>query len=371
MTPALRSVLVIGATIAYDLIVWDGAVVTTTDASLPYWLPPALIVAVHQCLWWRRSRPVAVFAIEAIFAMVSLWVPLWQPFAGLLVAVFAVAVGTPLAVSRFALVLVPIPILAHNLGQARHSVAPLQAVLLLSLLSLGVAVAAWALGRNRRRHSQRLRRWQLDQDELREQALRAERVELARELHDGVANTITAVLVQAAAARAGAAGDPQTLHGIEASARRAMEEIQATLRLMPRGTAETDGPSLDDLPSLLELGRAAGLHVVPTVCGRPRQLEPAASTAAYRAVQEGITNALKYAPPGTRCEVSLNWGPDELVIGVVDRPSGQAPRPAMPATGGRGLRGLADRVGSLGGVVESGAQGTGFRLEARLPVGAA
>ena len=177
MNARLQSLLVVSAAIAYDVIVWDGAVTTASGDSVPYWLPPALIVAVHQSLWWRRSRPVAVFAIEATFAMVSLWVPLWQPFAGLLVAVFAVAVGAPLAVSRFALILLPIPVLAHNLAQARQAVAPLQALLLLSLLSLGVSVGTWALGRNRRRHAQGLRHWQRNQDDLRENAVRAERIE--------------------------------------------------------------------------------------------------------------------------------------------------------------------------------------------------
>lgn len=370
MNATLRSLLVVTAVTGYDLIVWDGAVSTTTGAVLPYWLPPVVIVALHQSLWWRRSRPALVFAIEAGFAMVSLWVPMWQPMAGLLVALFAIAVGTPLAVSRFALILMPVPVLAHNLAQARNVTTPLQAVLLLSLLSLGVSVAAWALGRNRRRHSQRLRRWQLEQDDLREQALVAERVELARELHDGVANTITAVMVQAAAARAAASGDSQTLHGIEASARRAMEEIQATLRLMPRGIGDAAGPTLDDLPNLFDLGRAAGLDVVHRESGTRRPLPSAASAAAYRTVQEGITNTLKYAPPGTRCRVSLAWGPDELVIDVIDEPSAPTHRPALPATGGRGLPGLAERLGRFGGAVESGAHGSGFRLEARLPVGA-
>ncbi len=368
MNATSRSLLVIVAAITVDLLFWDGENALVNGSTLPLWLPVVLTVVVHSTLLWRRQRPLLVLGIQVCFAMVSLAVPLWQPTAGLLVATFAVAANTPSRTARWGW-LVAVPLLCHalTLGLWSQSAAGvLQAV----ALHLVVGAAAWITGRRVYHRGKQLRTWHVDQERLHVEATTNERIELARELHDGVANTITAVLVQAAAARTSANNDAETLHGIEASARKAMEEIQATLRLMPSGRSGAAGPTLDDLPSLFELGRAAGIDIVHTQTGTPRPLQPAASTAAYRAVQEGITNTLKYAPPGTRCLISLAWGPDELVIDVIDQPSHRAPRPTLPATGGRGLRGLADRVGGLGGAVESGSHGTGFRLEARLPVGA-
>lgn len=93
-----------------------------------------------------------------------------------------------------------------------------------------------------RRRSRQLHAWHAEQERLHVQAVLDERVALARELHDGVANTITTVLVQAAAGRAAARGDAELLHGIERTARQAMEEIQATLRLMPRNAGVPRAP---------------------------------------------------------------------------------------------------------------------------------
>ncbi len=364
-----RSLLVVAAAITVDLLFWDGDVALANGAAIPLWLPVLLTVSVHSSLLWRRQRPLPVFGVQLCFAMVTVAVPFWQPVAGLLVATFAVAANTPSRTARWGW-LVAVPLLCHalTLGLWSNTVA---GVLQAAALHLAAGAAAWTWGRRVHHRSRQLRDWHADQERLHVEAATSERIELARELHDGVANTITAVLVQASAARAAATGDPDTLHDIERSARRAMEEIQAALRLMPRGPDGSSGPTLDDLPSLFDVGTAAGLDMVHTQSGIPRPLEPAASTAAYRAVQEGITNTLKYAPPGTRCLVSLAWGTDELVIDVIDQPARTtAPRPTLPATGGRGLAGLSDRLRTVGGAVESGAHGSGFKLEARLPVGA-
>lgn len=361
----VRTAAVVIAAIAVDLLFWDGATMTTDGGSLPWLLPVALTAAVHQSLWWRRSHPGVVMTIQCLFGVVSLAVPLWQPFAGLLIALYSVALTMPLPMSRLALVASAVPMVAHSVGQARVSVAPLQTLVVLAALWLAAAAAAWALGRHRRGRSLRLGRWQREQDALHEQVAKAERLALARELHDGAANTITNVLMLAAIARA--AGNEE-MAGVEAGARRAMEEIQATLRLMPRPGEPVRGPGLDELPELYTLARAAGLDVEVTTSGTRRPLPPDVELAAYRAVQEGVTNAVKYAP-GSRCRVSLDWAQDELVVSVADRPAATtaAVPVALPTTSGRGLAGLDDRLRPLGGWVESGHNGPGFRLVAGVP----
>lgn len=370
MTGPTRGALVVAAAIAADLLFWDGEVRLAGGGELPLWMPVLLTVAVHSTLWWRRRNPLPVLWVQVGFAMVSVVVPLWQPLAGLLIAIFALAANTDRSVARWGwLAIVPLASHAAALGLSAES--ELVGVLQATALHLAGGTACWVAGRRVHRRGLQMRAWQADQDRLRTEATLNERVALARELHDGVANTITAVLVQAAAARAAASADPGALRGIEAAARRAMEEIQATLALMPRGRGTGNGPQLDDLPALLALAGEAGLDVRHTETGAPRPLPPDVQTAVYRAIQEGITNTLKYAPAGTRCLISLTWGADELKIDVIDEPGRcVTPLPELPPTGGRGLAGLGDRLRSVGGVVESGTHKGGFRLAARLPVGA-
>ena len=94
MNRTVRNAAVVAAAIAIDLTFWSGEVQAFGGGVVPIWLPVLATVVVHTSLWWRRSRPVAVFAVQVAFSLVSLVVPLWQPIAGLLIATFAVAATT-------------------------------------------------------------------------------------------------------------------------------------------------------------------------------------------------------------------------------------------------------------------------------------
>ncbi|WP_298132828.1 histidine kinase [Micropruina sp.] len=369
MSSSLRSLLVVTAAITVDLLFWDGEARLISGGQVPLWLPVSVTVAAHTALFWRRSRPLAVFGVQVAFAMVTLLVPLWQPVAGLLIATFAVAANSPAATARWGW-LAAVPLVTHSyvlsISVDSKWIGFSQGVLL-SLIAGGVA---WASGRRVALRSERLLAWQADQERLRLEASHHERLSLARELHDGVANTITTVLLQAAAARSAGVTDPGALRGIESAARRAMEEIQTTLGLMPREPLAAGGPQLADLPALLALAAETGLAVDFVETGRRVELAPEAQTAIYRAIQEGITNTLKYAPSGTRCRIALAWSADELRVDIADFPARAGDTlPALPPTGGRGLTGLRDRLGRLGGALETEADDDGYRLAARLPVG--
>ncbi|MFT4217515.1 MAG: histidine kinase [Micropruina sp.] len=369
MSATLRSLLVVAVAITADLFFWDGQQRLASGGAIPLWAPVVATAAAHVTLLWRRSHPVPVLAVQVAFAMVTLLVPLWQPVAGLLVATFAVAANSPAARARWGW-LAAVPLVTHSFALSAWFDSKWIGLTQGLLLNLASGLAVWVAGRRALRRSERLRAWQADQERLRAEAAHNERVELARELHDGVANTITTVLVQAASARAASGGDPATLRGIETTARRAMEEIQATLRLMPRDRMTASAPLLDDLPELLSLASEAGLDVTFAETGRRRELPDAAQTAVYRAIQEGITNTLKYAPSGTRCRVMLAWHDTELEVDIVDSAArAVGTPPPLPATGGRGLEGLSDRLRTFGGVLESGVHKDGYRLAARLPVG--
>ncbi|MFE7186997.1 sensor histidine kinase [Streptomyces erythrochromogenes] len=214
----------------------------------------------------------------------------------------------------------------------------------------------------------------------------AVRNRLARELHDAVGHALSAVTLQAAAARRMLERDPdfvrEALTAIEDTTRRTVGELDAVLGLLREGDpARPDGatapaPSLAaDLDALLARTRAAGTtvtaHQDPGPAGDWAHLPEITSREAYRIVQEGLSNALRHGagPVDLRILVRAghNTGRRELEITMTNPPAapeGREPR----TTGGRGLRGSAERAALLGGSVEAGPHGDRWRLRAVLPL---
>lgn len=197
------------------------------------------------------------------------------------------------------------------------------------------------------------------------QALADERSRIARELHDVVTHSLSVVVVQAGAARLDAPPEQAAhLAAIEGTARGALEEMRRLLGVLrgTRGTNLQPQPGLDQLPVLVEQLRRSGLDVELRHDGNPRLLPPGLDLAAYRVVQEALTNVLRHAQ-ASRAEVRLGWEPDLLVLAVTDDGSGAAGPP------GRGLLGMAERLTLYGGSVSAapGAHG-GFAVRAELPL---
>ncbi|HEY8980184.1 MAG TPA: histidine kinase [Streptomyces sp.] len=200
--------------------------------------------------------------------------------------------------------------------------------------------------------------------------LLAERNRLAHELHDSIGHTLTAATIQAAVAGELLSTDPDAaraaLRGIEESARAALEDLDYVLGVLREekpGAAPTR--TLDDLPELLDRLRHAG--AVVELSGEPAQVQGTLSRAAYRILQEGLTNALRHGAGGP-IEVRVAATPDALELDVVNRTKAGAGPGAFPASG-HGLRGLAERVRLLHGRIESGPDGPQhWRLAVRLPV---
>ena len=191
-------------------------------------------------------------------------------------------------------------------------------------------------------------------------AVRAERAVFARELHDVVSHAVGLIAVQAGAAQVSWPDDPETV-------RRAVAVIDATavsaLAELGRQQPEVRPQrSLDDLRALVGRIRAAGTPVDLTVVGEP---SADAAVVAYRVVQESLTNVVRHAP-GAGVQVAITCDARRMVVRVVD----DGPGPDGAGGRGYGLVGLAERVGFAGGTLEcgSGAGGTGFRVEAVLPV---
>lgn len=199
----------------------------------------------------------------------------------------------------------------------------------------------------------------------------AERTRIARELHDVVTHHVTAMVVQAEAARyLTAAPDrlEQTLTAITDTGRRAITDLRQMLDLLnpDHGTATT-AASPGELGALVEQTRRAGQPVEFTEEGRPQEPVGSAEATAYRVVQEALTNALKY-DHGARTVVHVRYGAREISVAVSSAGSGSPS--ASPGGSGRGLAGLRERVGVLGGEFTAGrGAGGDFVVRARIPTG--
>ncbi|GLY92502.1 sensor histidine kinase [Actinoallomurus iriomotensis] len=197
----------------------------------------------------------------------------------------------------------------------------------------------------------------------------AERTRIARELHDVVTHHVTAMVVQAEAARYLTAAPDRldaTLSTITDTGRRAIADLRHLLDLLnPDHDTQIDTPSSGDLHTLVEQTRRAGQPVEFTEEGQRAESAGSAEFVAYRIVQEALTNALKYAH-GSHTTVHLHYSEKEITVRVGT--DGSSARTASPGGSGRGLAGLRERVDALGGQFSADRQANGgFLVRARIP----
>jgi signal transduction histidine kinase len=232
------------------------------------------------------------------------------------------------------------------------------------LLALAWGTGAW-LRQNRAAEAERRR-------QVEEATPTAERTRIARELHDVVTHHVTAMVVQAEAARY-LTGAPdkleRTLTAITGTGRRAVGDLRQLLDLLnpDHSTDDPRTPAVGDLDALVDQTRQAGQPVEFVREGTPAAATGSVEVAAYRVVQEALTNALKYAH-GSRTRVHVHHGEGQTTVEISTDGSGSGS--ASPGGGGRGLAGLRERVKVLGGDFSAGAQGGGgFLVRARIPAG--
>ena len=250
-----------------------------------------------------------------------------------------------------------------------------------SIMFAGPSLIAWVLGdsmRYRRAYyanlEERAARLEREQAARAQIAAAAERARIARELHDVVAHNVSVMVVQADGAAYALGTDPdrarEALRAISLTGRQALAEMRALLGVLRRNAggaqaARAPLPGLGQLDELLEQTRAAGLPVTCTIEGEPRPLPGGAGLAAYRIVQESLTNARKHAGPLATAEVRLRYADDALELSVTDDGLGAA---AAPDEAGLGLTGMSERAALYGGTVRAGPMpGGGFGVTAWLP----
>ena len=199
----------------------------------------------------------------------------------------------------------------------------------------------------------------------------AERTRIARELHDVVTHHVTAMVVQAEAARYLTAAPErldEALTAITDTGRRAIGDLRHLLDLL-NPDHDPREPVVGQLHDLVEQTRLAGQPVAFVEEGSPQGTVGSAEAAAYRVVQEALTNALKHAH-GSPTAVRVHHGPREITVEVGTDGTGSTTR--SPGGSGRGLAGLRERIGVLGGQFSAEpSEGGGFVVRARIPVGGA
>ncbi|HXW87926.1 MAG TPA: histidine kinase [Streptosporangiaceae bacterium] len=247
-----------------------------------------------------------------------------------------------------------------------------------SFLFGGICLAGWVLGdsmRYRRGYYAALEdkaaRLEAERHAEAKVAAAAERARIARELHDVVAHHVSVMVVQADGAGYVLRSDPDraatALAAVSATGRQALTELRRLLGVLRSTDQHADlapVPGLGELRELLDQARAAGLEVSYTLTGTPRELPEGAELAAYRMVQESLTNTRKHAGLAATAAVLLQYETDGLILQVTD--DGMAAPAGEP--GGHGLAGMRERIAMYGGTVTAGPlPGGGFRVRAWLP----
>ena len=204
-----------------------------------------------------------------------------------------------------------------------------------------------------------------------ERAVADERRRIAREMHDVVAHSVSMMVVQAGGARRILERDPARAVAaaelIERTGREALAEMRALLGVLhaEEHSEYAPQPSLRELDALVERARSAGVPVEVTVEGERRELPAGLDLAAYRVVQEALTNAIKHAAAAPTA-VIVRWGATDLELEIVDR---GGVKHMNGSGGGHGLVGMAERVKLYDGELRAGPrEGGGFAVFARLPL---
>jgi signal transduction histidine kinase len=314
----------------------------------------------------RRRWPAPVLGAMAASALLTipLGVPLVVLGPAVLVAVYTVGATLEPPRSRQALVgtlVVTGVVVAGNGMDAGTVVGD----------AVGITVAWW-LGDRARRGALDTERERAAGVEAARRAAAAERLQIARELHDVVAHAMSVIAVQAGTGRFVADGSPDlardALASIETTSRAALQEMRRLLSVLRDEDAVAGdllpAPGLADVDGLVAATAGAGVAVDLRTCGDVVPLPSGVDLCAYRVVQEALTNVRKHAR-ASRATVTIAYEPAALSLEIVDDGVGDG----APAGGGQGQVGMRERVHLYGGDVEVGpCAGGGYRVAARLPL---
>lgn len=395
----LAIVVFVGALISAALSSIAGVYGAEQQSSMGLAIGYAAVISLPLAFRRRWPSVVAVIVALAYFAAVSLRIP--ETFAGsiaMFVALYTVGawstdrrrariVRVALITGMFLWLLVTMFMQATaptDIGISRTgSFSPFVAVTLLNLminaLYFGGAYylgdRAWNSALQRAALEQRTAELEAEREVTAAQAVALDRIGIARELHDVVAHHVSAMGVQAGAARAIMQHEPdaarEALLGVEASARTAISELHQLLRtLRTASDVEADSSilSLDAIPALVDAVTASGTPTTLTIVGEPREVPQFVQVNLYRITQEALTNARRHAGPGATADVRVRFGDQAIEVEVTN--TGRTVLHAVPGMGQLGMR---ERAAVSGGEIaigpRPGSRG-GYLVRVTVPVAA-
>ncbi|WP_256842673.1 sensor histidine kinase [Ornithinimicrobium cryptoxanthini] len=389
--PRRIDLLVVPACAAADLFVsgllTGDPMTTTLGPTLPSWPVMAVIALAYGVLAWRRSHPWLTFlAILGVSLAFGLVLTQFQPIIGVALALLKVARRSPARQANPALVLAAFA--ALNSGWTATRISGDDSVFALISISgifMSLFTLIWVIGRRERRSRVRTQQEKERLLATAQESLGQQRQQIARDLHDILSHSMSAMILQSAGAKAvstkldgttEAKQVTEALTAIESTGAESMRELHRLLGLLR--TADGQGESgvarlrLADVDTLITATRHGGLVVQLHREGAVQPLDPSVDLAAYHMVQESLTNAMKHAGRGAVVDIYETWEPGELQLQVrssrgLAPEAGDAAVPE-PAGSGTGLWGLRERVQLAGGSFESGPVDGGFVTSAVLPV---
>jgi signal transduction histidine kinase len=365
------------------LAVLVGVLVVGVSAALAHGAPLditayALLAGSSATLIARRRYPVAVLVVTALSAMA--YPHLGYPPTGVFLLPMMVALFTTVArgLRWWAVGVAAVFLTVFVLFGVLTGDAPREAIAVVPGWLVAVLVAG-EVARSRRDYLDEVRQRAAEAERTREEEARRrateERLRVAREVHDVLSHSISMINVQAGVAVHLLDTRPEqartALVAIKQASKDALRDLRTTLGVL-RDVDDQDGArvptgGLQRLDDLVAGAEAAGLTLEVSTSGDPRELPAGIDLAAYRIVQESVSNIVRHAGP-TRGTITLRYARDALTI-VVDNERGDLDGHGGDPGAGAGIRGMRERAEALGGELEAGPRTEGgFRVRARLPL---
>jgi signal transduction histidine kinase len=339
----------------------------------------ALLAVSALALAARRQRPVGVLVVTVV--AVALYYLLGYPHGVSFLSLY-VAFYTAVVTGHRLIAWVGAGVLAANMWLSSAAGYPVtSAVVAWTTAWLLIVMGGGEVVRLRRAYLGSLRQRAVEAERTRDEEGRRraseERLHIARELHDLIGHNISLIHVQASVGLHLLERQPDqaaaALTAIKQASKDTLDELRQVIGAVRNAGEESPrrpARGLDDLDALVSATAAAGLDVRLEVSGSPRPVPAALGLAAFRIVQESLTNVRRHAGPAA-VAVRLEYGDPDLTVRVED--DGRGPRTARPGrSGGSGLAGMRERAAAVGGRLDAGARpGGGFQVVARLPLGGA
>jgi signal transduction histidine kinase len=372
---------------AFDALVSLGVLVLGASNTHAHSLPISATMA--AALLARRRWPLATMCVVSAAALAQVAVPaqvmrdpLWYDIAVPIAMYSVVKYGERILDGYIAAGIVLIGVIIEEI---RHlSVSWWAFGPFLGAVCAGVWMTAYLM-RTRRMYvaglEDRAATLEREREALTRIAIADERAAIAREMHDVVAHSLAVIIVQADGGRYAMANDPETgrrtLETVAATGREALDEMRRLITLLRGGDEEEVGERADRrvigrerLLGLVTRARSAGLTVVFDGTGIDSAASTSADLAAYRIIQESLTNILRHAGPLANVQVTARRTEQEFEVRITND-GGERQSHPIAAEPGHGLVGMRERVGVHGGTFEAGPYASGWRVCARIPITAA